>query len=142
MCAQFRQRGREIAPILLDAGLTRIALVPAPSRRRRKKDGLFVVGKFASALCDGLRDGGIGASVADVLTIDEKVVERRAKASAVACVAPIGRNVPVGLVDDVLVTGSTLAGCARAIEKSGGRVCCVFVVAQQEKMSEKIEKTR
>lgn len=131
--AQIRQRGREVAPIFLDNKLTEVALIPAPSRRVRKKEGLFVVGHSAQALCEGLRDGGIHASVCDVLAIEEKVTDRRAKADAISCQRPHLPDVPIVLVDDVLVTGSTLAGCARALERRGGRVCCAFVLAQREK---------
>ena len=133
----MRQRGREVAPIFLDNNLTEVALVPAPSRSRRKKEGLFVVGHSAQGLCEGLRDGGVQASVHDILKIEENVTDRRAKAGAISCSTPQAPNAPIVLVDDVLVTGSTLVGCARALERHDGRVCCAFVLAQQEKMNTK-----
>lgn len=134
---QIRQRGRELAPIFLENKLAAIALVPAPSRRSRKKEGLFVVGHSAQALCEGLRDGGVQASVYDILKIEKKVDDRRAKAGAISCQTPHLPNAPIALVDDVLVTGSTLAGCVRALEHRGRKVCCVFVLAQQEKINTK-----
>lgn len=133
--AQLRQRGRELAPLFLQLNIRELALVPAPSRPMRKKDGLFVVGHTAHALCAGLNDGGINAHVSDVLRFEKKVTDRRAKAYAISARMPVPRDIPVILVDDVLVTGSTLAGCMRALERCGGRVCCAFVLAQQEKIN-------
>ena len=135
IAAQLRIRGRELAPLFLQLNIPELALVPAPSRQIRKKEGLFVVGRSALALCEGLSEGGIRARVCDILRIDEKVSERRAKAGAISCVTPSLPAVPIVLVDDVLVTGSTLVGCVRALERRGGKVCCAFVLAQQEKIN-------
>lgn len=133
MSAQIRQRGRELSSFFRERAIDELALVPAPSRPRRKREGLFVVGHIAHALCEGLQDGDIQARVCDVLTIAKKVSDRRAKAYAISSPLPIPRSIPIVLVDDVLVTGSTLVGCARALERQGVKVCCAFILAQQEK---------
>lgn len=133
ICAQLRQRGRELAPLFQENKLTAITLVPAPSQRARKKDGLFVVGHAAHALCAGLNDGGVNAQVRDVLRFEKKVTDRRAKAQAISARLPIPRDIPIVLVDDVLVTGSTLAGCTHALERHGAAVCCALVLAQRER---------
>lgn len=138
--AQLRRRGRELAPIFQAAQLECLTLVPAPSRPVRKKEGLFIVEHTAHALCAGLNDGGIMARVNDVLRFEKIVTDRRAKAYAISARLPTSRGIPIVLVDDVLVTGSTLSGCMRALEQKGARVCCAFVLAQQEKAGTKKDK--
>ena len=102
-------------------------IVPAPSRGRKHK-GLFVAGHIAEAVAEGL-----GADVDDVLRVHRrastgKLQARRAKSRGIYAVrAP--RSAQVILIDDVLTTGATLAGCARAIEARGGEVVAAVVLA-------------
>lgn len=131
--SQLRQRGRELAPFLLRRRVNTLLLIPAPSLPARNKEGLFIVGHIAQALCAGLNDGGVTARVKDVLRFEEKVSDRRAKATAISARTLIPHDIPLALVDDVLVTGSTLAGCARALERQGNTVSFALVVAQRER---------
>ncbi len=131
---RIRLRGRDFAPALREAGLVRIDLVPAPSRPARKRDGLFVAGFSARAFAQGMREEGIDARLADVLATrarrGARTRQARAlKATAIRVAGGLPGGVPVVVVDDVLTTGATLLGCARALEESGAEVAGALVLA-------------
>ncbi|MDO4888447.1 MAG: phosphoribosyltransferase family protein [Actinomycetaceae bacterium] len=135
------------------AGSGRLTLVPAPSRWRRRHDGRFVAGHLAEALAGGLADAGVNCQVADALRLPgnrsrASLAGRAAKAGRVRLAtrrrfapsladAP-GRDSPglhgwatarCLLVDDVLTTGATLAGCARVLGAAGASVVGAVVLA-------------
>ncbi|MGO1590581.1 MAG: ComF family protein [Ancrocorticia sp.] len=107
--------------------LTSTSVVPAPSRGRKHK-GLFVAGHIAAGVAEG-----IGARVDDVLRVRRskatgRLQGRGAKSRGIYAVRrPHAEHVI--LVDDVLTSGATLAGCARAVEECGRHVVAAIVLA-------------
>ena len=129
-----RTRARQFAPVLAQVGFDAVDLVPAPSSPERKRDGRFVAGHLAQAFAAGLAEGGIDASVADVLATrarrgSRNMGARRAKSRAIVAARPGLRGVPAIVVDDVLTTGATLFGCGAALEEAGAQVAGALVLA-------------
>ena len=129
-----------------------VSIIPAPSRFRRRHEGRFVAGHLARALAVGIGEGAESSPRAiyrDVLlapaTGPGGLLDRLALASSRAGGGiALGRrgekgrgirirgDVPAGsaiLVDDVLTSGATLAGCSRALAQRGVSVIGAFVLA-------------
>ena len=129
-----------------------VSVIPAPSRFRRRHDGRFVVGHLARALSAGLNgaaEPNPRARYRDVLAAPASGFGDLAERIALVSNRPaggiaLGRRgskgrgirvrgyVPEGsaiLVDDVLTSGATLAGCSRVLEERGVRVIGAFVLA-------------
>ena len=131
-----------------------VSIVPAPSRFRRRHDGRFVAGHLARALGAGIdaavnehrgRAGDVQISVAryrDVLatatisfagvrgyprTENSFLGGRGIKGRGIRVRRPAGGGRAI-LVDDVLTSGATLAGCARALKECDVEVVAAFVL--------------
>ena len=115
---------------VIESGMGRMAppsVVPAPSRGRKHK-GLFVAGHIADAVAEAC-----GGHADDVLRVQRrrstgKLLGRGSKSQGIYADAT-PRSSTVILVDDVLTTGATLAGCARALEARGREVIAAVVLA-------------
>ena len=132
---------REVAPVLAAAvGTDELHVVPVPStpgaRRRRGAD---LVALLAAGVVAGLVDAAVPAARAPVLARrrgvrDQVGLGARARgANAAGSLRPRGSGARPGcwylLVDDVVTTGSTLAGCEAAVSASGGLVLGALVLA-------------
>lgn len=128
-----------------------VAVIPAPSRFRRRHDGRFVAGHLARAVARGInevhsgggRDRPVLAVRRDVLTTSTmsrlgRFMEREGPGTLLEQRGAKGRRVRLRgsvaerraiLVDDVLTSGATLAGCARALGEEGTVVVGAFVLA-------------
>ena len=122
---------REPAGALRAGG--RILVVPAPSRFRRRHDGRFVAGHVARAVAKGLTEAGARADVVDTLRTGRArgsgLRGRRRKTSFIRARREFRTELNCVVADDVLTSGATLAGCARALEKAGARVVGAVVLA-------------
>lgn len=111
----------------------RILVVPAPSRFRRRHDGRFVAGHIARAVAKGLTEAGVRANVVDALRTGSArgsgLRGRRRKTSFIRARHEFRTELNCVVADDVLTSGATLAGCARALEKAGARVVFAAVLA-------------
>lgn len=118
-----RARERDI-----ERGAGPVSIVPAPSRKRRHQ-GLFVAGHLANALAGQIPD----AVMDDVLRVAPKGSTGKLQARGVKSQGIHARRAPsaeqVILVDDVLTTGATLAGCGRALAARGTEVIAAVVLA-------------
>lgn len=132
---------REVAPVLLAAGVGPLWVVPAPSSgAARRRRGADLVGALAGGVARGCRDAGQPAVVVRVLA------QRRGARDQVGLSARDRRAnlrgrvrrrrrvaVPAGqavlLVDDVLTTGATLAACDDALRAAGARVVAGITLA-------------
>ena len=108
-------------------------MVPAPSRFRRRHDGRFVAGHIARAVAKGLTEAGVRANVVDALRTGSArgsgLRGRRRKTSLIRARHEFCTELNCVVADDVLTSGATLAGCARALEKAGARVVFAAVLA-------------
>lgn len=121
-----------------------VSVVPAPSSWRRRHDGRLVALHIARGLSvginDGMRSGSQLAVVDESLTYGSYVSQlvmsrgharlsgRGSKAREIRVRRPPSRR-QVILVDDVLTSGATLAGCAEALTRAGSEVRAAFVLA-------------
>ena len=143
-----REAGRLWHSELRAAGLAldgQVAVVPAPSGRRRRASGRLVVRSLASEVARGLEEavrvdrasrGRVaaydvlrrsgGRSRQSGLGVSGRAANRRGSMS----VAP---GLPGGaaclLVDDVITSGATLAECRRALRRAGHDVLGAFTLA-------------
>ena len=110
-----------------------ILVIPAPSRWRRRHDGRFVVGRMARAVAEGFAAAGARAGVVDVLRSGRAsgsgLRGRRRKPSEIRARQGFRGKPNCIVVDDVLASGATLAGCARALERTGAAVIGAVVLA-------------
>lgn len=121
-----------------------VSVVPAPSSWRRRHDGRLVALHLARGLSAGI-NGRLGSSsqlavVDQSLTYGSYVSQlvmsrgrarlsgRGRKAREIHVRYPPSRR-HVILVDDVLTSGATLAGCAAALVRGGSEVIGAFVLA-------------
>lgn len=140
--AAGRRAGTAWAELLVAEGTAAdagIGVVPAPSGRRRRRTGRFVVGKLAAAVAEGLVAGGLRpVVVADVLRRRAGrahqgglglVGRSRNRRHSMRLAAPPPDGAVCVLVNDVVTTGATLAECARVVAAAGGRVAGALVLA-------------
>lgn len=112
-----------------------VAIVPAPSRWRRTFEGRFVAGTLADAAVRAALAQGSRAAPSNILRAPggrARNLSARGKKSlgihAGGQASTINRR-PAVLVDDVLTTGATLAGCANALEAEGWAVFGAITLA-------------
>ena len=127
----LRPRGAESAGAPRASG--RILVVPAPSRFRRGHVGSLGAGEVARAAARGLTEAGGRADAVDALRTGgargSGLRGRRRKTSLIRVRREFRTELNCVVADDVLTSGATLAGCARALEKAGARVVCAVVLA-------------
>lgn len=116
-----------------------VGVPPSPAGARRRGEDL--VGALARAHAQGTRTGGVPARAAAPLRLagagrDQVGLGIHGRAANLAGrvrVRPAGRSAVAGarvlLVDDVLTTGATLAGCRAALEAAGAQVAGAVVLA-------------
>ena len=119
-----------------------VSVVPAPSSWRRRHDGRLVALHVARGLSAGINEGcGSGVAVVEqALTQGRSASQlvtsrggaqlsgRGSKGRDIRMRRPPSRR-QVILVDDVLTSGATLAGCAAALAQEGVEVSGAFVLA-------------
>ncbi|KGM13530.1 competence protein ComF, partial [Cellulomonas bogoriensis 69B4 = DSM 16987] len=118
-----------------------VAVVPVPTtpgaRRRRGAD---LVAGLASVVCHELRSAGVGAEVVTALRRVGRARDQVGLGARERGANALGswrvregscdvRDTCVVLVDDVLTTGATLAGCERVLSTAGALVLGAVVVA-------------
>lgn len=133
-------------PLALPALRRPCVVVPAPSARKRVRDGRFVAGVIAEALSQvyegqavailhrkagwGIRGSrNLGALSRGRGGHATRLDARGRKARGIAVADVNLHGIDVILVDDVVTTGATLAGASRAVKSRGGRVVGAFVLA-------------
>lgn len=127
-------------------GRAQVLIVPMPSARSRQRAGTAVVERCAQSYA-----AYTGWSHAEVLAKSTRGYDRgrssRARAAGIhargakkwATIATEDvRGCDVVLIDDVMTTGATLSGGARAIRQAGGRVIGALVLAVVEQRQEKV----
>ena len=143
-----REAGRRWYAELRRVGLVldaQVAVVPAPSGRRRRVSGRLVVRSLASEVARGLMEAACvdraspgriaaydvlrrsgGRSRQSGLGVSGRAANRRGSMS----VAPgLPGAAPCLLVDDVITSGATLAECRRALRRAGHDVLGAFALA-------------
>lgn len=134
VCARAERLGNDIHECVVDSHA--LGVVPAPSRWRRHHDGRFVAGKISHAVVDGFSAVGIRAEVRDILMTrgrgDSSIGARGRKARGIRVRGDVRGWRTALLVDDVVTTGATLAGCAKALHSVGIEVigACVLAAAR------------
>jgi len=140
-----RALAHAVAAALPPTAVSPLWLVPVPSaaaaRRRRGED---VVRRLAGAAAGELRRSGAAASVVPALrharaVADSAGLSAQARAANLAGafvtrprLTPRFRAGTVVLVDDLITTGVTLAGCANALREAGVSVAgCATIAATQ-----------
>ncbi len=117
-----------------------IAAIPVPSAGRRKHEGRFVAGSLAAEVV--ARAGVRRMQLRDTLKVrralplprqaPQRNLWRRAQKARAAYATGDCGGLDAILVDDVLTSGATLSGAARAVSDSGGRVIGALVIAHTE----------
>lgn len=134
--AFFARAARRGAQEIASAIGAQVAVVPVPARRRStRRRGIDLPTLLAESAAAGLRDAGVDARVARMLTIGSgeqrgtSARERWRQASSIRVVPhgdEFGRAL---LVDDVMTTGATIASATRALEVTSLTVGAAFCLA-------------
>ncbi|MDT3767344.1 competence protein ComF [Gleimia hominis] len=123
------------------AGSAQVCVVPAPSKLRRRWQGMMVTPQVARAVAQTLRAMGVQAQMREVLALRvgqrtqsgrDAQTRRRGRHGAMFLRTPVGQRQAI-VVDDVITTGATIRECVRVLENSGVQVPLVLSLAVVKK---------
>ncbi|WIK64772.1 ComF family protein [Gleimia hominis] len=118
-----------------------VCVVPAPSKLRRRWQGMMVTPQVACAVAQTLRAVGVPAQMREVLALRvgqrtqsgrDAQTRRRGRHGAMFLRTPVRQRQAI-VVDDVITTGATIRECVRVLESTGVQVPLVLSLAVVKK---------